>query len=118
MRSFKAHNKPFSHYWLDLFKSHDTSICIANLWRTSIAKASKTGEWLESLDLEEKRRILSTALSERSAVEKADKTCNTERILEYLPEPTEATGEIKFWKILFIESTECKLICSNGNSKK
>jgi hypothetical protein len=51
---------------------------------------------LESLDLEKKRRMLSTALSDRSAVEKADKTCNTERFLEYLPELTEATGEIKF----------------------
>lgn len=67
---------------------------MANLWRTSMAKASRTGEWLENLDPDTKRRTLSRALADRSSVENADKTCNKDRILEYLPSPTDATGLI------------------------
>jgi hypothetical protein len=73
-------------------ESHDTSICIANLWRTSIAKASKTDEWFANLEFEKKKKILSEALINRSVVEESDTNCNKERILEYLPEPTE-TGK-------------------------
>ena len=73
-------------------ESQDTSICIANLWRTTIAKASRTRDWFQNVDSERKKRILSEAIVSRAAVEQSDRTCNQEMIVEYLPPPTE-TGK-------------------------
>ena len=81
-------------------ESQDTSICIANLWRTSIAKASKTGEWLANLESTRKQKVLSEALINRLVLEISDKTCNKERILEYLPEPTEI-GKYLYYYVYF-----------------
>ena len=60
-----------------------------------------------------KQRILSEALANRSAVQQADKTCNNERFLEYLPEPTELTGKQKFLKLLSIVKYDCKIMSIN-----